>query len=147
MVSQGRVLYGDDERIADLVLSLLPHLTGKWTHYAALGVLRQGELYGGVVFHDYTPRAADIRITAAFKGRHWATRGMIRSMLGYVVGQLECRRLTMMIAADNIHAVAFAQRAGFVLEGCLRRGHDGTIDRLIYGAFVEELCLPGGPHG
>lgn len=134
----GSVLYGADDHVADLVLSLLPKITGRWTRFVALGVVRRGELRGGVIFHDYNPVAADIRISAAFTGSAWCLPRTLRTIFDYPVRQLGCRRATMMIAADNDPALTFAERLGFRLEGRMRQGADRDTDRLIYGVLIPE---------
>lgn len=142
------VVYGDDETVADFVLSLLPHLWGsRWERFTALGVLHRGNLHGGVVYHDYNPAAGDIRLTLAFRDGRWCSRAIGMRLLVYPFRQLGCRRLTLMIGADNLRARAFAEHLGCKVEGVMRQAQDGTQDRIVYGVFGREIIFPGGPYG
>ena len=52
-----RILYHRKEMVADLVISLLPQLGPRWRKFEALGVVHNGAVIGGVVFHDLSSRS------------------------------------------------------------------------------------------
>jgi len=134
---RNNVLYGADQSVADMVKALCG-LVCQWDHYAALGVVRDHALIGGVVFHDYRPQAADIEITAGFTTPRWCSPATFGEIMRYPLVQLDLERCTARVASGNHPARRFLERLGFIEEGRLRRGRDGVQDDVIYGVLREE---------
>lgn len=133
------VLYGADAAVARLVRRLSGVSKGEWPWFQALGVVKGGELIGGVVFHSYRPEAYDIEITAAFASPKWCSPATLSQILRYPIEQLGCRRCTAKTATSNRRARFFLERLGFECEGVLRRAYDGKEDWLVYGVLREQL--------
>jgi len=53
-----------------------------WTHCVTLAII-DGDIIGGVVFHDYNPEAQTICLSAAGTGR-WLTRNTIKKTHQYI---------------------------------------------------------------
>src|SRR3954462_6515612 len=83
----GRVLFGADRAVAAFVRERIPNsgdfggehpITGK-LNYAALGVILDGQLVGGTVFHNYKGHIAEM--SGAFETPKWAARRTIQTIL------------------------------------------------------------------
>ena len=92
--------------------------------YTAMGIERDGEIIGGVIFNSF--EGAAVHVTLAGKG--W-TRAFIKAVGDYVYRQLGCARITVTTADPKV--VEYAQRLGGQLEGVLRdqfgEGRDATL--------------------
>lgn len=64
-------------------------------------------------------------------------RDFIRAFGRYVFGDLNCRRVSCRVAADNPWAETLT-RLGFELEGRMRHAFDGQLDLLIFGLLRED---------
>ena len=82
---------------------------------SAIGVVRDGHMVAGAVFHQY--RHPAIEISFASLDARWATRDAIRGLLRYPFVQLNCRRLTAISPEQREEAIAFMVRLGFKIEG------------------------------
>lgn len=141
------VLYGMDATVLAFVHERLPHV-GDFGPCVALGVVRDGALIGGVVFNNYNPRGRDIEISAAFDTSAWFRPRTLRRILEYPFATAECARLTLQVGRKGKPARAFAEKAGFRLEGVKRRGFDGRQDLMMYGLLASECrFLKGLAHG
>lgn len=90
--------------------------------------------YGVSAFERWN--GSDVEIHFAGE-RGFLTRQFLRGCARYVFDQLGCDRVTGRLPADRPAGKVIAERTGFVHEGTLRRGHNGT-DILIYGMLKEE---------
>ena len=50
----------------------------------------------------------------------------------------QARRITVLVPPDNERSIEQLPLLGFVYEGFLRRGFDGTCDALIFGMLPED---------
>lgn len=133
----GSVLYGADAQVAAMVADRIPAVRGKgFGDCTALGVVRSGELVGGVVFTTF--QGHDIHAHLAFDTPRWATPQTLRQLFSYPFGQLPCVRMTAPIGRKNKHTRRFAEWLGFELEGVMKRGLDGREDLMIYGMQREQ---------
>ena len=92
-----RTLYGHDETVARFVAQLLGE-TG-FGACKAIGFLdRDGLLEAGAVYHNWSPKAGVIEISAAALGHKWGTRERLRTIFAYPFGF--CR---MVVARTSEH--------------------------------------------
>ena len=107
---------------------------------AGAGLLSDGALVGGVVFHSYRilSHGSFCSMAAACDDAKAVTRGIIRKMLFYPFCQLKVRRLQAETSVENDRCRSILERMGFKLDGVLRRGHDGTVDQAVYSLLPEE---------
>lgn len=134
------ILYGMDDKVLDFVRDWLPRDMGPCV---ALGIMRNGVMIGGVVYHAYYPEAKDIEASAAFSTSAWFRPRTTRALFAYPFEQLGCERLTLRTPRKNKAARRFAEHAGFKLEGVRRRAHDGRQDQMIYGLLKSECRYLG----
>jgi RimJ/RimL family protein N-acetyltransferase len=147
-LSDRRLLFHANELVAEFVRRRLSlDANGRWSLYRAIGLLEGDDLVGGVVFHDYHPRARDIEISAAFDNPAWCSLPALRGILYYPLHTLKLERCTARVAEGNSRARDFLVRFGFREEGRLRRAAgDGEQDMMIYGVLREELRFTGYPR-
>ena len=136
----GSVLYNDKAKVAQIVASLLPKgPVWSWENFSALGVVRRGNLIGGVIYSNYRPHANDIEITAAFSSPDWCLPDTIKQILAFPIQQLGCTRCTARTARRNKPARQFNERLGFKVEGVQRKAYDGKQDIIIYGLLLDQF--------
>lgn len=58
---------------------------------AALGVVRDGRLIAGVVYHNWRPSAGVIEMSAAAEDRRWLQRPVLRAMFAYPFDEVGCQ--------------------------------------------------------
>lgn len=107
------VLYGADFPVMVAVARRLG--VPGFKNYAALGIVRGGEVIGGVVFHDFSGH--DIEVTLAVDGGGWLKRSMLRRLLLYPFVQLGCIRASAMTPEDNRSARRLLDKLGAEPEG------------------------------
>jgi RimJ/RimL family protein N-acetyltransferase len=135
----GSVLFGADELVAALVKSRLSPST-RFRDYAALGVVRDGVLCGGVVYHNYCvlEHGSVIEASFAFDNPRWAFPATLRTLFAYPFGQLGCDRMTAIVAKGNKRSRKMVEGLGFKLEGVHPRAMDGRQTALSYGILKED---------
>jgi len=108
--------------------------------YEAIGVTRDGQIMGGVIYSEYreiAPGCHDIRMHCAGEPG-WLTKASLRVFFGYPFGQLHCIRVTATVARTNKRALDMNRRLGFVIEGCIRDGYGPGRDGLLLGMKRSE---------
>lgn len=99
--------------------------------YTALGIERDGEIIGGVIFNCF--EGAAVHVTLAGKG--WTMR-FIRAVGDYVYRQLGCARIT--VTTGDPKVVEYAERLGGKVEGVLRDQFGEGKDATIVGILARE---------
>jgi hypothetical protein len=134
---EGGVLYGADEAVAAMVAERLPHVGEKgFGPCAALGVVRRGDLVGGVVFSMF--RGHDVQVHMAFDRADWAFPSTLRRLYAYPFTQLGCIRMTAPIGRKNKAMRKLAEYLGFELEGVMRKGLSPSEDLCLYGQLAKN---------
>lgn len=136
----GSLLIGADEMVAEMVRQLTPVSHVRELGFGpcvAFGIVRRGQLIGGVVFNNY--RGHDIHMSVAFEGKGSFLPGAVRALCEYPFEQLGCRRVTAITGKKNKRARKILERIGFTLEGVAKHGLDGFEDAMIFG-LLRENC-------
>ncbi|MEN6526405.1 MAG: GNAT family protein, partial [Candidatus Polarisedimenticolia bacterium] len=89
-----------------------------WAEYTTIGLERNGELVGGVVFECFTGTNANIHVAGS--GSYWMTRVFLFAVFGYAFNQLKLKRLTGYVEAANTRALGFNRKLGFTQEAVLK---------------------------
>lgn len=117
----GSVLYGADHVVASHVAARIPGMRdcSDFGPFTALGVVRNGVLLGGVVYHGFReyPSGNIVEVSIAFDRGDFAFPGTLRVLFGYAFNQLGCVRMEAMISARNDSARRFIKALGFIEEG------------------------------
>lgn len=68
----------------------------------------------------------------------WLRRPILKIMAAYPFQQLGCRRMTLLVKAQNARVQNLARRLHFVREGCLREFFPDGDDCHVYGLSRKE---------
>jgi RimJ/RimL family protein N-acetyltransferase len=125
-----------DQRMVDWIGKRIPDCKPpNWAQ--AVGVVHDGKIIAGMALLTQYPDSHDCEIGFAADTPRWATRGTIAKLMAWPLVQLDCRRVTLTIAARNTRAIKFAQGIGFEREGLIRKGR-GDDDAVILGLLRDE---------
>lgn len=134
------ILANDRERVAAWVCERIRDMTMPERDYEALGVLFGGDIIGGVIYNEYreiAPNEYDIRMhSAGYPG--WLTKSSLRAFFGYPFLQLNCIRVTGVVAKANRRARQLNNRLGFRDEGCIKDGFGTGRDAILMGMRRAE---------
>jgi RimJ/RimL family protein N-acetyltransferase len=118
--------------MAGWVAERIPHMHGGgFGPCVAGGVVRDGVLVAGVVFHDYHPQYGTMQVSIAADHPRWASRPVLRAMFDYPFRQLGVDLLWAAMPADLPNVHAFNRRLGFKKEAVLRRRYGGKRHAVI----------------
>jgi RimJ/RimL family protein N-acetyltransferase len=67
----------------------------------ALGIVEDGELVAGVVYHDYNPEAGIIEISAASTSKRWLSRPVLLTLFSYPFDGVGVQMLVMRTEVGN----------------------------------------------
>ena len=109
---------------------------GNFGASVGIGLEKNGELIGGVVFNEYNGVNINIHV-ASDMSRRWLTKEFLWFIFYYAFEQAKVNRITALIGEGNTHALEFNQRVGFTYETRVK-GADPTGDMLILGMFKEQ---------
>ncbi len=108
----------------------------------AIGVMRDGQLVAGVVYHGFRPDYRSIDASIYSTTPAWACRRTLIGVLAYPFIQLGCQRLGATVESRNARAQQFLKRLGFVREGVARYGfgHDHAAIYSMLRREFDRLC-------
>jgi len=89
-----------------------------------------GELRAVVCFDSYNEVNISMHVAAA-PGRHWLNRNFLWYSFYYPFVELQCKRITAVVASCNAEVRRFMDNLGFTLEATLKDAHPAG-DLLIY---------------
>lgn len=104
---------GQNQAVAAWVAAHIPGCERGFYNPTTIGVLDDGELIGGTVFHNYSPESGLIEMSSAGTSARWLCRKMIRAIFGYVFDQLQCQMVVMRVSERNARMIKIAERFGF----------------------------------
>lgn len=133
-----KIITGEDDRLG---LWLCARQEGaKWFPggRSCIGIENElGELQAVAMFEEYNKANLTMHI-AAVSGRHWLNREFLWYCFYYPFVELNCKRVTGLVASTNLQARKFDENLGFTLEATLKDAHpDG--DLLVY-VMTKENC-------
>lgn len=105
----------NDERVNRFVTET-NGMTGTTIH-SSIGVERDGEIIGGVVYCDKTATNIFMHV-ASKKGSNWLSRAFLKLVFGWPFA-MGVKRITALVPESNKHAVSFDERLGFKREALL----------------------------
>lgn len=136
-------VYGYDALVADFVAQRIPHCRRGFNANAkAIGIIDDGNLIAGLVYHNYDPEAEIIEISgAALPGKYWMTRGTIARMYGYPFLQLNCQMVVNRVRADDERQLSMLARYDYAFIKVPRmfgRHDDGVLCLLTYEDWINN---------
>lgn len=136
---------GADATVASWVAVQLGLMRG-FGPCAAIGVARNEDLIGGVVFSNWAPEAGVMEMTAAATDPLWLNREVIRTVFEYAFKHHNCQLVVWRVSPGNERTVALAERLGFTATRIPRlRGRNEdellfalTDDRWVSGRYARS---------
>ena len=125
-------VYDQPEAVAYFVAQLIPHVSARgFGKCKAIGVLDQtGKAIAGIVYHDYSPEAGVISISAASITPRWLTRETIKRMYAYPFEQLNVQMLVQLTPAEDERLLRQLAAGGYSfikVPRLLGRDRDGVL--------------------
>lgn len=137
MIQQiGSVLFGADDVVSEFVRSRMPVARASFGPCSALGVVRDGVLVGGVVYHNYT--GFNLEVSLAFDDPRWCSRATLRTLFAYPFLQLGCERITCIVGKGNKKSRRLTEGVGWKLEGVHPKAADGKQAAISYGMLRDD---------
>ena len=96
---------------------------------------QNGSILGVVVFSRFT--TGNCEITVAARSSHFITKRFALAVAAYPFIQMDCRRVTAIIAVENEKSLGLAQQLGFRIEGTLKEWFPSG-DAKILGLLRED---------
>jgi hypothetical protein len=136
-------VYGHDELVAHFVATLIPHCRrGFGPNAKAIGIIEDGSLIAGIVYHNYDPEAEIIEISgAALPKKNWLTRATLAVMYGYPFLQCGCQMVVQRTPADDERLLGILARYNFAFVKIPRlfgRDRDGVACLLTYEDWINN---------
>jgi RimJ/RimL family protein N-acetyltransferase len=113
-----QLLYGCDDIVSAWVANMIPHVT-EFDKSAAIGVVRNGNIIAGMVYHDYQPEAKTMQLSMAASSPRWAVPAVIKGLLAYPFRQIGVFKVWTATPQDNIRALRVNEHVGFKREAVL----------------------------
>ncbi len=138
-------LFGQSERVAEFVKNNIPGCERGFGNCQAIGVLKDGQLIAGCVYHNWHPETGVIEMSSAAITPRWLNRDILRTIFGYPF-DIGCQMIVLRTAEDNkgLHRQLYA--LGFRSHTIPRlRGRDKaeiiftlTDDDWLTGKFTRD---------
>jgi hypothetical protein len=125
-------VYGYDGIVSAFVARLIPHCQrGFGFNIKTIGVIDDGDLIAGLVYHNWDPEAGLIEISgAALPGEPWLSRETIRRMYQYPFHVCNCQMIAQRLPADDERQQRMLAAYGYMLIRVPRlfgRDRDGVL--------------------
>lgn len=135
-----RLHLGDSDAIAAWVKSKIPHVSD-FGVCQAIGIVNNGLLLAGVVYHDYQPAYGSIQLSMAAANPRWAKREIIAGLLNYPFEQLDCYRVFTLTPIHNTMALRVNEHIGFKREAVCHsgfgKGKHAVVMRMLKPDYVK----------
>lgn len=86
----------------------------------AIGLVREGEVLGAVLFEDYTGPGGSISVHVAIDNPRIPIRKLLSTSAGYAFNQLKVEKLIGLVPSYNTAALKFDMRIGFKPEAVIK---------------------------
>jgi RimJ/RimL family protein N-acetyltransferase len=139
-------VYGHDEAVARFVAALIPEVRNRgFGNCKALGIIEDGRLIAGLVYHNWDPDSGTIEMSgAALPGHQWLSRETIRRMYVYPFRDCGCQLVIMRVAADNerlLRQLAALNYSFIRIPRLLGRNRDAVVCLLTDEAWAaNKFC-------
>jgi len=105
-------------------------------YFSSIGIIKEGELVGGAIYHDFHGHMIDISLATTDK--RWCTRKVLRALFAYPFEKLGVIRLGVTCSKKNKNIRNLMKKLGFKQEGCARKAFDGKNDAMVYSMLNTE---------
>lgn len=136
-------VYGHDEAVARFVAAMIPSMGGRsFGNCTALGVIEDGHLIAGLVYHNWDPLSGTIEMSgAALPGHLWLSRETVRRMYRYPFRDCQCQMVIMRVDEDDqrlLRQLAALNYSFIRIPRLLGRAHDAILCLLTDEAWAEN---------
>ncbi len=104
--------------------------------FAALGIMSDGELIGGAIYHQFTGNMIEISLASISPA--WCSRKTLKAIFSYPFEQMGVTRMNAFCDKKNKKIRKIMERIGFKQEGCLRKALPNSHDAIVYGMLRDE---------
>lgn len=111
-----------------------------------LALLDNMVLIAVVIYTDYNGKNCCIHV-ASDGSKRWMTKTFLRAAFVYPFVELNCTRITGLVAASNGQAISFDRHLGFKVEGRLRQAHVDGSDVIVFGMLRHECRFLKDSYG
>lgn len=101
-----------NDAVADFVSRRIWGRSGEFGPRCTMGVVDNGQLVAGVVYHNYYPKEGTIEVSAASDTRRWLTRDILRAFISMPFEKLGVQALIARHAETAQHLRRMWQKVG-----------------------------------
>jgi hypothetical protein len=136
-------VYGHDFVVSQFVATMIPRVRERgFGECKAIGIIEDGTLIAGLVYHNYEPDAEIIEISgAAIPGKNWLTRETIKRMYQFPFITCGCQMIVQRNSEDDERLLYMLSRYGYHFvrfPRMLGRDKDGVVCCLTYEAWANN---------
>lgn len=137
------------ELVAEWVKARIPHMNGgDFGRCWATGILLDGRLIAGCVYHNYCPQYSSVEISFAADSPKWMTRSVVHDLFAGAFYGMDVNRVSMATTSDAKRTRKTLEGLGMTLEGVGRQAF-GEQDAAVYSLLRREWeqgrwCVPTG---
>lgn len=108
-----KLLYGFDKEVAEFVSHTIDGPDRGFLNSKAIGVVRDDNLVAGVVYHNWSPEAGVIEMSAAATDPKWLLGPTLHEIFAYPFEQIGCQMIVLRVSENNKRMCRIAERFGF----------------------------------
>lgn len=136
-------VYGQDDIVAQFVAQLIPSCRERgFGKCKAIGVIENGDLIAGLVYHNWDDGAGVIEMSgAALPGKFWLTSETLRRIYEYPFLQVGCQMVLMRVRAEDTRLLRILAAIGYMfvkVPRMLGRDKDGVICLLTIEDWISN---------
>jgi hypothetical protein len=115
-------VYGHEALVSSFVSVRMPTGRGRgFGNCRTIGVIENGTLIAGLVYHNFDPEAGTIEISAAaLPGKPWMSRETIKRMFQYPFLGCHCQMIINRVDADDERQLFQLARYGYLFTRLVR---------------------------
>ena len=105
--------YGFDKPVADFVARHIPGCERGFHNPRCIGVVADGVLIAGIVYHDWRPEAGVIQMSAAAISAKWLAPKVLHAIFAYPFELIGVQMVVLLVRDSNARMKRIAERFGF----------------------------------
>lgn len=143
-------IFNEHKVVSEFVAQNIEGCARGFGNCAAIGFSDEKGLFGGAVYHNYSPEAGTIELTAVSKRKSWATRDTIRLVFGYPFAAFNIQLLAARTAEGNTSALRVWEKLGadfYTIPRLRSRNEAEVITTLTAEQWSNSKFSKGGKYG
>lgn len=130
------LIYGHKDKIRQWVSNELKMDKIGGEKYEAIGIMNDGELVGGIVYHNFMGHSIECSLATTTK--RWCNRRVLSEFFKYPFIDCGAVRFQATCKRSNKPMKRFFKKVGFKFEGVARKGFDGIEDAFLFSMLKDE---------